>query len=312
VVAVEIFILGCFVRTVLKKSRTRWSYARGFSLVELVVAMAISLVVMAGVYKVYVTQQDTYLLQEQVAEMQQNARTAKYVLTKDIRMVGYNPTRKVNGPTFKTNFVQKLPDDGWADSDPDRTSTGPQSIAFTLDYNGDGVLEANFDEQVAFRVTGGNLERFDVASGSYGTWLKVVENIEALGFAYAFDGDGDGNADTSPNGFIIWAIDGDGSDTDPKLNVNLDGNDDGVIDASDDTNGDREIDGDDAGTPLATPVDLDKIVAVKIWVLAKTGKSDRKHNVAETYVVGNRILFRNDQNRRSMVITAVKCRNMAF
>jgi prepilin-type N-terminal cleavage/methylation domain-containing protein len=283
----------------LKKSRTRWSYARGFSLVELVVAMAISLVVMAGVYKVYVTQQDTYLLQEQVAEMQQNARTAKYVLTKDIRMVGYNPTRKVNSPTFQTSFVSKLPDDDLADSDPNRTSTGPQSIAFTLDYNGDGVLEANFDEQVAFRVTGGNLERFDVVND---TWLTVVENIEALGFAYAFEDGGN----------IIWAIDGDDSDTDPRLNVNLDGNDDGVIDASDDTNGDREIDDDDAGTPLATPVDLDKIVAVKIWVLAKTGKSDRKHNVAETYVVGNRILFRNDQNRRSMVITAVKCRNMAF
>jgi hypothetical protein len=94
--------------------------------------------------------------------------------------------------------------------------------------------------------------------------------------------------------------------------VNLDGNDDGVIDASDDTNGDGKIDDDDAGTPLATPVDLDKIMAVKIWILAKTGKSDRKYSFPDTYVVGNRILSRNDQNRRSMVITAVKCRNMAL
>ena len=297
------------MRTAIEKRHNKWSCDRGFSLVELVVAMAISLVVMAGVYKVYVTQQDTYLLQEQVAEMQQNARVAKYVLTKDIRMVGYNPTRKVNSPTFQTSFVSKLPDDDSADSDPDRTSTGPQTVAFTLDDNGDGVLEANFDEQVAFRVSGDNLERFDVDNDS---WLKVVENIEALGFAYAFDDDGDGNIDTSPNGFIIWAIDGDDSDTDERLNVNLDGNDDGVIDASDDTNGDGKIDDDDAGTPLATPVGLDKIRAVKIWVLAKTGKSDRKYNVAETYVVGNRLLSRNDQNRRSMVITAVKCRNMAL
>ena len=299
------------MRTAIEKRHKKWSCDRGFSLVELVVAMAISLVVMAGVYKVYVTQQDTYLLQEQVAEMQQNARVAKYVLTKDIRMVGYNPTRKVNGPTFKTSFVPKLPDDDKADSNPDRTSTGPQSIAFTLDDNGDGVLEANFDEQVAFRVgvASGNLERYDVDNNG---WLAVVENIEALGFAYAFDDDGDGNIDTSPNGFIIWAIDGDNSDSDERLNVNLDGNDDGVIDASDDTNGDGKIDDDDAGTPLATPVDLDKIRAVKIWVLAKTGKSDRRFTGSETYVVGNRILSRNDQNRRTMVITAVKCRNMAL
>jgi prepilin-type N-terminal cleavage/methylation domain-containing protein len=283
----------------LKKSRTRWSFAQGYSLVELLVAMAISLVVMAGVYKVYVTQQDSYLLQEQVAEMQQNARVAKYVLTKDIRMVGYNPTRKINVGNFVTSFVAKLPGDDLADSDPDRTSTGPKSIAFTLDYNGDGVIDANFDEQVAFRVAGDSLQRFDVVNDA---WLTVVENIEALGFAYAFEDGGN----------IIWAIDGDDSDTDERLNVNLDGNDDGVIDASDDTNGDREIDDNDAGTSLAAPVDLDKIKAVKIWLLAKTGKSDRKYNVAETYVVGNRILWRNDQNRRSMVITAVKCRNMAL
>jgi type IV pilus assembly protein PilW len=297
------------VRTVLRKSLSRWLCGHGYSLVELLVAMAISLVVMAGVYKVYVTQQDSYLLQEQMAEMQQNARVAKYVLTKDIRMVGYNPTRKLNVGSFVTNFVPKLPDDDLADSDPDRTSTGPKSIAFTLDDDGNGVLDANFDEQVAFRVAGENLERFDVDNNG---WLTVVENIEALGFAYAFDDDGDGNIDTSPNGFIIWAIDGDDSDTDERLNVNLDGNDDGVIDASDDTNGDKKIDDNDAGTPLATVVDLDKIMAVKIWLLAKTGKSDRKYNVAETYVVGNRILSRNDQNRRSMVITAVKCRNMAL
>jgi type IV pilus assembly protein PilW len=288
------------VRTAFKKSLARWSYARGYSLVELLVAMAISLVVMAGVYKVYITQQDTYLLQEQVAEMQQNARIAKYVLTKDIRMVGYNPTRKLN----VGGFVTQLPDDGVGE-----TTTDSTTIAFTLDDDGNGVIDANFDEQVAFRVAGGNLERFDVDNDS---WLTVVENVEALGFAYAFDDDGDGDIDTTDNNHIKWAIDGDDSDSDERLNVNLDGNDDGAIDASDDTNGDGKIDDDDSGTPLATPGGLDKIRAVKIWVLAKTGKSDRRFTGSETYVVGNRILSRNDQNRRSMVITAVKCRNMAL
>ena len=298
--------------TAFEKKRNTWSYGHGFSLVELMVAMAISLIVMGGVYKIYVTQQDSYLLQEQVAEMQQNARIAKYVLTKDIRMVGYNPTRKINVGSFITSFVAKLPGDDWADGDPDETSTGSHSIAFTLDENGNGVLDANFDEQVAFRVSSGNLERFDVANGIKGAWLKVVENIEALSFAYAFDNDGDGNADTSANGFIIWAIDGDDTDTDERLTVNLDGNDDGTIDASDDTSGDGVIDDNDAGTLLPTPVDLDKIVAVKIWLLAKTEKSDRRFTGSQTYVVGNRIIPRNDQNRRSLVTTVVKCRNMAL
>ena len=295
--------------TVFEKRHNKRSYGHGFSLVELMVAMAISLIVMGGVYKIYVTQQDSYLLQEQVAEMQQNARIAKYVLTKDIRMVGYNPTRKLNVGSFVTSFVAKLPGDDSADGDPDETATGSHSIAFTLDDNGNGVLDANFDEQVAFRVAGANLERFDVDNDA---WLKVVENIEALGFAYAFDDDGDGNADTSANGFIIWAIDGDDTDADERLTVNLDGNDDGTIDASDDTSGDGVIDDNDAGTLLPAPVDLDKIVAVKIWLLAMTGKSDRRFTGSQTYVVGNRIMPKNDQNRRSLVTTAVKCRNMAL
>jgi type IV pilus assembly protein PilW len=282
---------------------------QGFSLIELLVAMAITLVVMAGVYQVYVTQQDSYLLQEQVAEMQQNVRTAKYIITREIRMAGYNPTGKLNAGSFVTGFVGKLPDDGHSDDDPDRTSTDSKSIAFTLDDNGNGVLDANLDEQIAYRVAGENLQRFDVGNNS---WLTVVENVEALGFAYAFDDDGDGDIDTTDKNHIKWAIDADDSDTDQRLNVNLDGDDDGAIDANDDTNGDGVIDDDDAGTPLLTPVDLDKIVAVKIWLLAKTGQSDRRYSRSETYVVGNRIVPKNDQNHRNLLAITVKCRNMAL
>lgn len=272
---------------------------QGYSLVELLVAMAITLVVMAGVYKVYVTQQDSYLLQEQVAEMQQNARIAKYLLMRDIRMVGYNPTGKLNAGSFVTSFVAKLPNDTRDDSDPDRTSTDSRSIAFTLDDNGNGVIDASLNEQIAYRVAGGDLQRFDVGNDG---WLTVVENIENLAFAYGYEDDGN----------IIWAIDADDSDTDQRLNVKLDGNGDGAIDASDDSNDDGVIDDNDAGTPLAAPVELDKIVAVKIWLLAKTGQSDRRYSRSETYVVGNKIITKDDQNRHNLVATTVKCRNMAL
>ncbi|MCG6918841.1 MAG: prepilin-type N-terminal cleavage/methylation domain-containing protein, partial [Deltaproteobacteria bacterium] len=105
---------------------------RGYSLVELLVAMAITLVVMAGTYKVYVTQQDSYLLQEQVAEMQQNARTAKYIMTREIRMAGYDPLR-----TGKFGFVSAYND----------------SIRFTMDLIGeDGTVTAPGDD-ITFSVS---------------------------------------------------------------------------------------------------------------------------------------------------------------
>jgi type IV pilus assembly protein PilW len=61
----------------------------GFTLVELLVAMVISLVVMAAIYSTYHSQQKSYLVQEQVAAMQQNLRSAMYNMAREVRMAGY-------------------------------------------------------------------------------------------------------------------------------------------------------------------------------------------------------------------------------
>jgi type IV pilus assembly protein PilW len=264
-----------------------WSRRHGFSLVELLVAMAITAVVMAAVFKIYTTQQDSYILQEQVAEMQQNLRTAKYIMTREIRMAGYDPTAA--GAAF--GFVSVYGD----------------SINFTMDITVENGASSEPGENITYSVADGKLER-DEGTGNQ----VLVENVEAVGFAYAFDADGDGNIDTSANGHIIWAIDSDDTDADKRLDVTLDGNDDGTIDASDDTSGDGLIDDNDAGTALASPVDLEKIRAVKIWLLVKTGKPDRNYTNADTYVVGNSIILKDDQNRRQLLTTMVKCRNMAL
>ena len=65
---------------------------KGFTIVELLVAMAISLIVMGSIYSVYQSQQRSYVVQEQVAVMQQNLRAGMTMLTRDIRMAGYDPT----------------------------------------------------------------------------------------------------------------------------------------------------------------------------------------------------------------------------
>ena len=264
-----------------------WFSHQGFSLVELLVAMAIAGVIMAAVFKVYTTQQDSYLIQEQVAEMQQNGRTAKYIMTREIRMAGYDPT--ATGAPF--GFVSAYGD----------------SINFTMDIVGeDGAVTLPGDD-ITYSVTGSNLERNEGSGNEV-----VVENVEAIGFAYAYDADDDGNIDTSASGNIIWAIDSDTSDADKRLDVNLDGNDSGTIDASDDTNGDGRIDSNDAGTALASPVTLDRIRAVRIWILVRTGREDRAYTDTSTYVVGNQRVAANDGNRRQLLSTMVKCRNMAL
>jgi len=62
---------------------------QGFTLVELMVAMAISLVVMGAIFLTFKSQQDSYVIQDQITATQQNLRSAMYMLTRDIQMAGY-------------------------------------------------------------------------------------------------------------------------------------------------------------------------------------------------------------------------------
>lgn len=68
------------------KNRLQSKY--GFTLVELVVAMAIFGVIGAAVFKVFDVSSKSYFVQEEVAVMQQNVRVSKLFLERDVRMAG--------------------------------------------------------------------------------------------------------------------------------------------------------------------------------------------------------------------------------
>jgi len=61
----------------------------GFTLVELLVAVALGLIILAGLFHTFRTQHDTYIVQDQVAAMQQNLRAAMYLITRDLQMAGW-------------------------------------------------------------------------------------------------------------------------------------------------------------------------------------------------------------------------------
>jgi len=62
---------------------------KGLSLVELVIAMAIFLVILLGIYQVFDTSRMTYLSGERKVDVQQNVRTALDLMAREIRMAGY-------------------------------------------------------------------------------------------------------------------------------------------------------------------------------------------------------------------------------
>lgn len=61
----------------------------GFTLVELMVAMTVGLLLLGGVITILTSSHQTYRVNDALARMQENARYAFQVLSRDIRMAGY-------------------------------------------------------------------------------------------------------------------------------------------------------------------------------------------------------------------------------
>ena len=59
------------------------------TLIELLIAMAITGMLGAGVYRTFVGQQHTYEVQDQIVDMQQNVRMAISRMTRELRMAGF-------------------------------------------------------------------------------------------------------------------------------------------------------------------------------------------------------------------------------
>jgi len=85
----------------------------GFSLVELLIVLVISGVIMAAVFQVFNSSQRSFIIQNDVAEMQQNVRVAKMFLERDVRMAGsgvMNMSSPQAGVVFPLIFENNITD----------------------------------------------------------------------------------------------------------------------------------------------------------------------------------------------------------
>lgn len=170
--------------------------ACGFSLVELLIAMAVGMVVLASMYSVFTIQNKTFANQEQLVEAQQNARAAMDMMAREIRMAGYNPT----GGTPKPGVV----------------TAGANSITFTMDITNtvgtgspDGLTDGP-NEYITYDLYDSDgVQALGRRSTSGANRQPVAENISALGFTY-----GTGNK------VITITITGKTAKPDPAYNAN--------------------------------------------------------------------------------------------
>jgi type IV pilus assembly protein PilW len=285
-------------RFYVEKFRTK----AGFTMIELMVALVVSSVVVAITYSVYTVQQRSFKRETMVVDAQQNVRTAFLLIEKELRMVGYD---RSNTDLFGITDIRL-------------DAAGNGTLTFTADMgdgNADnGFLDGNetftyalYDSSTTPVVGNLDLGRTVGTVGIDPTEL-VAAGIEALGFAFAFDADADGRLDFNdidgdgimdpPNEGIYWAVDSDGNN---DLDLDLDTNKDGEVNTADGT------------AALPTAVSIDRIRAMKVFILARTKGMDLSYTNNEIYKVGQRVVSGNgDQYRRRLLVTTVRCRNLGL
>lgn len=157
---------------------------KGFTLVEVLITLVISGVLMTSVYTAFKAQQDSYLAQDQVAEMQQNIRAGLDIMVHELRMAGYDVDQ--NGTKTGTAGI---------------TVANPGDITFTFVSDTDGVDNDNADgdnnsstgadepgelKTVQYRLYDAYGDGDNDLGRQVGTAVvgAVAENIDALEFNY--------------------------------------------------------------------------------------------------------------------------------
>lgn len=106
---------------------------RGFSLVELMVAMAVSLVLMLGIVQIYLGNKDSYRTNSELAALNQNARLARFTLGNAIAPAGYIVD-------LNADPAHVFPDGFISDAHDDSLSYAPNSDSITIRFESDGTM----------------------------------------------------------------------------------------------------------------------------------------------------------------------------
>jgi type IV pilus assembly protein PilW len=137
--------------------------AFGFTLLELIIAMALGLIVFASVATTFTSQTRAYSAQEQINQMEQNARGALDIMSREIKMAGYKPNGgSVSGVVSYT----------------------ATSLTIQADLNADGAIGmgGGDNEQITYTYDNTNkLLSRQVGSAAAAT---LAENISAFAFVY--------------------------------------------------------------------------------------------------------------------------------
>lgn len=150
---------------------------RGFSLLEILIVLAIFSFIVGGIFTTLDQSQVRYQFEQEVAEVQQSARNAIDIMEREIRLAGFP----------KASYYSST--QNWTGANSNRVAQGFITIAasnlvFEADIEEDGIVE-----RVDYNFANGTLSRSAAdklaGGGAPASDYKVLaENVTALTFTY--------------------------------------------------------------------------------------------------------------------------------
>jgi len=158
---------------------------KGVTLIELLVALVIAAITMAGIYRVFISQTKTYAIQGEVMEVQQSVRGAMEILLRDLRMTGFDDDNVNSDVTIANPLL---------------TPVQTSDITINYEYYDRNLVGTEAQRYQSHQVrywrdAGTSRLMRTITRDAAATTEPILENVNALTFTYGVDRNNDGIMD---------------------------------------------------------------------------------------------------------------------
>ena len=281
---------------------------KGFTLIELMISIAIFGVVIAGVIGAFQNQLVSHNTQQRILHMQQNARAAMYYMTRELKLAGLDPTGEIPAPGAGILIAAR------------------NQIQFAMDFTGGGCVNGvgdgidDDDDGIADEGCNGFDENGNalIDEPDEAEWFNrsTADANENITYTLSNDADADGVCDgvrtETNNGSTCNLMRGN-----QILAVNIDALNFRYLGRNP---GDPGCPAGAINCPLAAPpANLEDIRSVQITLVARDS-ADRptfSYRITDSRIYRNQnrdiiLPVQNDQFRRFFLSNEIRCRNLGI